>query len=220
MDMNEASPSVNSCFISKASEIESTLQHRRLGHVNYKNMNKLVKGDHVIGLPMKEFSCFDNCIACLRGKQHKTSHKSKVVNLVDKNLSLVHMDLFGQTNMLSIGRKAYCLVITNDFSCFIKGDHVIGLPTKEFFCFGNFIACLRGKQHKTSHKSKVVNSVDKNLKLSKGTERQYSAPHTSQQNRVAEKRNRSLIEATRSMLVHSGLPITFWVEVVNIAYYA
>ncbi|KAJ9545396.1 hypothetical protein OSB04_025103 [Centaurea solstitialis] len=54
---------------------------------------------------------------------------------------------------------------------------------------------------------------------SKGIERQYHAPGTPQQNGVAERRNRTLIEAARTMLVDSKLPITFWAEAVNIACY-
>ncbi|KAJ9557509.1 hypothetical protein OSB04_012123 [Centaurea solstitialis] len=53
----------------------------------------------------------------------------------------------------------------------------------------------------------------------KGIERQYSAPRTPQQNGVAERRNRTLIEAARTMLADSKLPITFWVEAVNTACY-
>ncbi|KAJ9566935.1 hypothetical protein OSB04_002901 [Centaurea solstitialis] len=53
----------------------------------------------------------------------------------------------------------------------------------------------------------------------KGIERHYSAPRTPQQNGVAERRNRTLIEAARTMLVDSKLPITFWAEAVNTACY-
>nr|GEW36177.1 hypothetical protein [Tanacetum cinerariifolium] len=49
--------------------------------------------------------------------------------------------------------------------------------------------------------------------------RQYSVARTSQQNRVAEKRNRTLIEAIRTMLADSKLPTTFWAEAVNTACY-
>ena len=84
--------------------------------MNFKNMNKLVKGDLVRGLPNKEFICDDNCVACLKGKQHKSSHKSKLINTNCTSLSLLHMDLFGPTNVMSIGKKSYCLVITDDYS--------------------------------------------------------------------------------------------------------
>nr|GFC89756.1 putative ribonuclease H-like domain-containing protein [Tanacetum cinerariifolium] len=51
----------------------------------------------------------------------------------------------------------------------------------------------------------------------KGIKREYSVARTPQENRVAERRNRTLIEAARTMLVDSKLPTTFWAEVVSTA---
>nr|GEU48936.1 retrovirus-related Pol polyprotein from transposon TNT 1-94 [Tanacetum cinerariifolium] len=53
----------------------------------------------------------------------------------------------------------------------------------------------------------------------KGIMRQFSVARTPQQNGVAEKRNRTLIEAARTMLADSKLPTTFWAEAVNTACY-
>ena len=74
---NVSSDSSLNYLFSKASFNESSLWHRRMCHMNFKTMNKLVKHNLVRGLPQKEFSCDDHCVACLKGKQHKTSHKSK-----------------------------------------------------------------------------------------------------------------------------------------------
>nr|GEU99672.1 putative ribonuclease H-like domain-containing protein [Tanacetum cinerariifolium] len=89
---------------------------RRLGHLNFKTMNKLVRHNLVRGLPSK---CFENdhtCVACLKGKQHKASCKTKLVYLVSKPLHTLHMDLFGPTSVSSLNHKWYCLVVTDDFS--------------------------------------------------------------------------------------------------------
>ncbi|GKC78543.1 putative ribonuclease H-like domain-containing protein [Tanacetum coccineum] len=69
----------------------------RLGHINFKNINKLVKDNLVRGLPTKRFENDQTCVACLKGKQHKASCKSKVLNLITKPLFMLHMDLFGPT---------------------------------------------------------------------------------------------------------------------------
>ncbi|KAJ9538397.1 hypothetical protein OSB04_031130 [Centaurea solstitialis] len=185
LDLEDVSSNSSlNCLLSKASLSESSLWHRRMCHMNFKNMNKLVKGNLVRGLPAKEFSCDDHCVSCLKGKQHKSTHKSKEVNTISAPLQLLHMDLFGPTNMMSIGKKSYCLVIVDDYSRFT------------WVCF------LRTKDE-----------------TNKGIERQYSAPRTPQQNGVAERRNSTLIEAARTMLVDSKLPITFWAEAVNTACY-
>ena len=116
-NMSTAAPLCNiSLFVSKASLDESSLWHKRLCHVNLKNMNKLVKNNLVTGLPTKEFICVDKCIACLKGKQHKSSHHDKEINPIITILHLLHMDFFGPTSVKSLGRKSYCLVVIDDFS--------------------------------------------------------------------------------------------------------
>ncbi|GJR61036.1 putative ribonuclease H-like domain-containing protein [Tanacetum coccineum] len=106
------------CLIAKATTDESNLWHRRLGHVNFKNLNRLVKGNLVRGLPTKLFQNDHTCVACQKGKQHKASCKAKLVSSISHTLQLLHMDLFGPTSIRSINHKTYCLVITDDFSRF------------------------------------------------------------------------------------------------------
>ncbi|GKC69890.1 putative ribonuclease H-like domain-containing protein, partial [Tanacetum coccineum] len=104
------------CLIAKAIVDESNKWHRRLGHVNLKNLNKLVKGNFVRGLPSKIFQNDHTCVACQKGKQHKASFKAKLVSSISQSLQLLHMDLFRPTSVRSINHKTYCLVITDDFS--------------------------------------------------------------------------------------------------------
>ncbi|GKB69718.1 ribonuclease H-like domain-containing protein [Tanacetum coccineum] len=104
------------CLIAKATVDESNKWHRRLGHVNFKNLNKLVKGNLVRGLPSKTYQNDHTCVACQKGKQHKASCKAKVVSSISQPLQLLHMDIFGPTSIRSINHKTYCLVITDDFS--------------------------------------------------------------------------------------------------------
>ncbi|GJU10103.1 putative ribonuclease H-like domain-containing protein [Tanacetum coccineum] len=61
------------CLFAKATSDESKLWHRRLGHINFKTMNKLVKGNLVRGLPLKLFENDQTCVACQKGKQHRAS---------------------------------------------------------------------------------------------------------------------------------------------------
>nr|GEU54940.1 putative ribonuclease H-like domain-containing protein [Tanacetum cinerariifolium] len=129
------------CLVAKASADECMLWHRRLGHLNFKTMNKLVRHNLVRGLPIKFFENDHNCTACLKRKQHKASCKTKLVNSVTKPLHTLHMDLFGPTSVNSLNHKW------------------------------------------------------------KGIKREFSNAKTPQQNGVAEKRNRTLIEAARTMVL-------------------
>nr|GEY35541.1 hypothetical protein [Tanacetum cinerariifolium] len=78
IDLKNVVPQKNlTCLIAKASVDESKLWHRRLGHLNFKTMNKLIRSNMVKGLPSKSFENDHSCVACLKGKQHKASCKSK-----------------------------------------------------------------------------------------------------------------------------------------------
>ncbi|GJR88537.1 putative ribonuclease H-like domain-containing protein [Tanacetum coccineum] len=71
------------CLFAKATIDESNLWHRRLGHINFKTMNKLVRGNLVRGLPSKLFENDHSCVACQKGKQHKASCKTKLAEAVN-----------------------------------------------------------------------------------------------------------------------------------------
>ncbi|GJW01757.1 putative ribonuclease H-like domain-containing protein [Tanacetum coccineum] len=116
------------CLFDKATIDESKLWHRRLGHINFKNMNKLVRGNLVRGLPSKIFENDHSYVACQKEKQHKASYKTKLVNSISKPLHMLHMDLFGPTNVKSLMKKSYFLVVTDDFSIF---SWVLFLATKD-----------------------------------------------------------------------------------------
>nr|GFB37315.1 putative ribonuclease H-like domain-containing protein [Tanacetum cinerariifolium] len=119
IDLNNIVPLKDlTCLVAKASADECILWHRRLGHLNVKTMNKLVRHNLVRGLPTKSFDNDHTCTVCLKGKQHKASCKSKLVNSVTKPLHMLHMDLFGPTFVSSISHKWYCLAVTDDFSRF------------------------------------------------------------------------------------------------------
>ncbi|GJT14785.1 putative ribonuclease H-like domain-containing protein [Tanacetum coccineum] len=119
LDLKNIVPSGGiTCLYANATADESKLWHRRLGHVNFKNINKLVKGHLVRGLPSKVFMNDHTCVACKKGKQHKASCKAKLDRIIRKPLELLHMDLFGPVSIESINKKRYCLVVTDDFSRF------------------------------------------------------------------------------------------------------
>ncbi|GJX66247.1 putative ribonuclease H-like domain-containing protein [Tanacetum coccineum] len=212
------------CLIAKATTDESNKWHRRLGHVNFKNLNRLVKGNLVRGLPSKLFQNDHTCVACQKGKQHKASCKAKLVSSISHTLQLLHMDLFGPTSVRSINHKTYCLVITDDFSRF---SWTFFLRTKDetSAILKDFIRQIENQLNQKVKTIRCDNGTEfKNRDVIefcglKGIKREYSNARTPQQNRVAERKNRTLIEAARTMLADSLLPNTFWAEAVSTACY-
>nr|GEW82972.1 hypothetical protein [Tanacetum cinerariifolium] len=168
-------------LFAKAIIDESNLWHRRLGHVNFKTINKLVKGNLVRGLPTKVFENQNTCVACRKGKQHRASCKTKPVNSVSQPLfsSILKTFVTGIENQLSLKMKV------------IRSDN------------------------ETEFKNSDLNQF---FEL-KGIKREFSVPRTPQQNGIAKRKNRTLIEAARTMLADSLLPILFWAEAVNTACY-
>ncbi|GKA35982.1 putative ribonuclease H-like domain-containing protein [Tanacetum coccineum] len=212
------------CLFAKATIDESNLWHRRLGHINFKTMNKLVRGNLVRGLTSKLFENDHICVAYQKGKQHKASCKTKTVTSICKPLQLLHMDLFGSVSVRSINKKTYCLVVTDDFSRF---SWVFFLVTKDETpeILKNFIT---GIGNQIDHKVKIIrcdngtefkNRIMNKFCEMKGIRREFSIARTPQQNGVAERKNRTLIEAARTMLADSKLPTTFWAKAVNTACY-
>nr|GFA44630.1 putative ribonuclease H-like domain-containing protein [Tanacetum cinerariifolium] len=225
VDLKNIVPKEGLTFLfAKATSDESKLWPRRLGLLNFKTMNKLVKGNLVRGLPSKLFENNQDCVACQKEKQHKASCKSKTKNSISPPLHLLHMDLFGPTFVKSLMKKMYCLVVTYDYSTF---TWVFFLASKDetSAILKTFIT---GIENLVDHKVKVIrcdNGTEfKNREMNqfcemKGIMRQYCVARTPQQNGVVERRIRTLIKTARTMLADSKLPTTFWAKAVNTACY-
>ncbi|GKB38218.1 putative ribonuclease H-like domain-containing protein, partial [Tanacetum coccineum] len=212
------------CLVAKAKSDKSMLWHGRLGHINFKNINKLVKDNLVRGLLIKCFENDQTCVACFKGKQHRASYKSKVLNPITKPLFMLHMDLFGLTFLSSLMHKKYCVVVTDDYSRFTWVFFLTTMDeTSEIL--KNFIKEIENLVDKkvkiircdngTEFKNKVMDDFCRE----KGIRREYSVARTPQQNGEDERRNRTLIEAARTMLADSKLPTTIWAEEVSTACY-
>ncbi|GJW96682.1 putative ribonuclease H-like domain-containing protein, partial [Tanacetum coccineum] len=212
------------CLFAKVTIDESKLWHRRLGHINFKNMNKLMRGNLVRSLPSKIFENDHSCVACQKGKQHKATCKTKLVNSVSKPLHMLHMDLFGPINVKSLMKKSYCLVVTYAFSRF---SWVFFLATKDETS-GILKTFITEIENQLDHKVKVIkcdngnefkNSAMNQFCEMKVIKREFSVARTPHQNGDAERRNRTLIESARTILVDSKLRPTFWAEAVNTVCY-
>ncbi|GJU74688.1 putative ribonuclease H-like domain-containing protein [Tanacetum coccineum] len=197
-DMKTPGPAKSfACLIAKATSDESKLWHRRLGHINFNNLNKLVKGNLVRGLPSKVFKNDHTCVACQKGKQHRASCKAKLERMITEPLHTLHMDLFRPTSVKSINHASYCLVITDDCTRF---SWVFFLATKDETSgiLQNFI---RQIENQLNHRVKIIRSDNgtkfKNINMlefcgNKGIKQEYSNARTPQQNGVAERMNMTL----------------------------
>ena len=114
----------------------------RLAHVGMKNLHKLLKGEHILGLTNVHFEKDRICSACQAGKQVGAHHPHKNIMTTDMPPKLLHMDLFGLIAYISIGGSKYYLVIVDDYSCF----------TWVFFCSIPKIQILKFSQTRSKFK--------------------------------------------------------------------
>jgi hypothetical protein len=100
---NKVTP--ETCLVAKSDK--GWLCHRRLAHVGMRNLAKLQKDSHIIGLKNVVFEKDRICGACQARKQHGVPHQSKNVVTTKRPLELLHMDLFGPVVYISIGGSKY-----------------------------------------------------------------------------------------------------------------
>ncbi|KAL8125285.1 hypothetical protein AgCh_012825 [Apium graveolens] len=103
------------CLLSRASMEDSWNRHKRLYHLNFNNIDELVRKDLVRGLPNAVFTPDGLCDSCQKAKQRKTSFKSKTESFILEPYHLLHIDLFGLVNVMSISKKRYALVIVDEY---------------------------------------------------------------------------------------------------------
>ncbi|GJY01765.1 retrovirus-related pol polyprotein from transposon TNT 1-94 [Tanacetum coccineum] len=116
IDMSSFNKESNAYFFAKASLSVNWLWHKRLSHLNFKNINNLAKHNLVFGLPSLNFSKDKNCSACEKGKHHKASFKTKRSFSINKSLHLLHTNVFGPIKPQTISHNKYTLVIVNEYS--------------------------------------------------------------------------------------------------------
>nr|GFB16235.1 putative ribonuclease H-like domain-containing protein [Tanacetum cinerariifolium] len=179
-----ASGGLTSLF-AKATLDESNLWHRRLGHINFKTINKLVKGNLVRGLPLKLFKINQTCVACQKGKQHRASCKTNTVSSISQPLQMLHMDLFGQTFVKSLMKKMYCLVVTDDFSrfslvLFLATKNETSEILKSFITGIENLKDLRVKMIRCDNRTEFKNMVMNQFCEMKGIKRYFSVARTPQ----------------------------------------
>ncbi|KAI3740016.1 hypothetical protein L2E82_30432 [Cichorium intybus] len=106
------------CLLTRGANDDSWLWHRRLSHMNFRDINKLVLGDLVRGLSLLKYDKDRLCDACELGKQCKKSHSTIINTKIIEPLELLHIDLCGPSAIESVAHNKYILVIVDDFSRF------------------------------------------------------------------------------------------------------
>ncbi|GJU35703.1 putative ribonuclease H-like domain-containing protein [Tanacetum coccineum] len=212
------------CLLSKASKTKSWLWHRRLSHLNFGAINHLARQGLVRGLPKLKFEKDHLCSACALGKSSKKPHKPKSEDTNQEKLYLLHMDLCGPMRVASVNGKKYILVIVDDYSRFTWVKCLRSKDEAPAFII-NFLKMIQVRlketvrRIRTDNGTEFVNQTLREYYEKVGISHETSVARSPQQNGVVERRNRTLIEAARTMLIYAKAPLFLWAEAVATACY-
>nr|GFB35002.1 retrovirus-related Pol polyprotein from transposon TNT 1-94 [Tanacetum cinerariifolium] len=200
-EMASASPI---CLMARASSTKSWLWHQRLSHLNFDTINDLAKNDLVSGLPKFKYHKEHLCSSYEQGKSKRASHPPKLVPNSRQRLHHLHMDLCGPIRIASINGKKYVLVIVDDYSRytwvhFLRSKDEAPEVIKTFLKRITILLQSPVIIIRTDNSTKFKNQALKEYFDSAGISHQVSSIRTPQQNGVVKRRNRTLVEAARTM---------------------
>lgn len=185
------------------------LWHRRLGHVNPIDLNKMRNGG-VTGVSFSEKSSSIACVACCKGKQSRKPFR-RSDSRAKQLLELVHADLAGKMETRSIGGSHFFFVLVDDYS---RRTFVYMLKHKNE-AFDRFCSFKRLVENQTGFRVKIYRSDNGtefcNNKFTSyfdkhGIQHQRTMRYTPQQNGMAERTIRTLVEKASCMLHDADLP--------------
>ncbi|GJU17795.1 retrovirus-related pol polyprotein from transposon TNT 1-94 [Tanacetum coccineum] len=186
------------CLMAKATSSQAWLWHRHLSHLNFDTINLLSK----------------NNIESKRKSFHtKTTPSSK------RRLQLLHMDLCGPMRVESINGKKYVLVIIDDYSRY-TWTHFLRSKDETPEVLIDFLTLIQRGLHaqvRTIQTDKGTEFLNKTLHAyfaKEGIRHETSTARTPEQNGVVERRNCTLVEAARTMLSATKVPLFFWAEAI------
>ncbi len=210
--------------VMKKNNPNKELWHCRFGHLGMDNISKLLNENMVEGMSnARNTDMSDVCEACVQGKQHRTPYPKKSSNKATELFKTVHSDVCGPMNVKSFGKSQYFVTFIDEYSrytevYFLKSkDEVL----EKFKQYVNQVEKLgkRVKNLRSDNGGEYCSRVFDDYLKAKGITHQTTVPHRPEQNGIAERMNRTLVEAAHSMMFHAGMPKEFWAEAIHTAAY-
>ena len=201
---------------------EWELWHARLGHPSKDAQNNTQRSTK--GIPVVKQGIKTLCGGCMKGKQSVASFPSRTLTKTSRVMEIVHTDVMGPMRTMSKGGSKYVLTFVDDYSryvvaYFLKKKSEVVVKMKEFQALYENQCGERLKCVCSDNGTEFVNKKMAELFRQKGIMHQRTVPYSPQQNGVAERMNRTIMEKARSMLHYKSVPTEWWAEAVNTATY-
>lgn len=221
----DAKPSVEFASVAVKKPEKIDLWHQRMGHVNEAQLKDMIQKEKVNGVSgISQKAELEFCEGCVKGKMHRQPFKPVGEIHSKRRLHMVHSDVCGPIQTVSLGGCKYFVTFVDDFSrfCsiyFMKNKSEVPEKFKEFKAAAENeckekIAVLR-----TDRGGEFLSQSFEQFLKDQGIQHEMSVARCPEQNGVAERMNRTLVESARTMLLHAGLPKPFWAEAVATAAY-
>ncbi|KAK8935837.1 hypothetical protein KSP39_PZI013998 [Platanthera zijinensis] len=197
------------------------LWHNRLGHINISSLHQLKALAE--GMPKLTKAEFKGD-TCARSKSHRLPFPQTAHRRASQPLELLHIDLWGPAKVPSLGGKRYYMLIVDDYSRYMWIAHLAQKSEsfKHFTIFKAQVEKQLGREIKTLRSDRGGEFLSREFNTfcqDNGILRELTAPASPQQNGVVERRNRTIVEMMRAMLIQKSLPKGFWGEATITAVY-
>lgn len=204
-------------------EGKASLWHHRFGHLHHGGLKELAKKNMVHGLPNMDYEGIF-CEECVLSKHVRTPFQKKAEYWAKQPLELIHTDICGPITPVSFSGRRYFISFIDDFSrktwvYFLKEKSEAFEVFKKFKVMvekatGRHIKAIRSDRGGEYTSIAFVKYCEE-----QGIRKFLTAPYTPQQNGVAERKNRTILDMVRSMLKSKKMPKEFWAEAVKCAIY-
>jgi hypothetical protein len=196
------------------------LWHYRVGHVNLKNLKRMQTQMLVQGLNFSgtedEWRDLLHCPGCAKGKMHRLQYPQISTRPATFRGERIHTDVRGPMSFASIGGARFFVLFKDEFSgwfsvYFMKNKSEV---PNHFETFNAFVKNQVSSNIKTlrSDNAKEYFSERFSTRLAElGIIHESSAPYCPQQNGIAERENRTLMEMARAMIYGSNSKIPLWI---------
>lgn len=197
--------------------------HKKLGHRDPEAIRKMHSNGMAGGLVIAECGIKETCDVCMKGKLTRLPFPKKSLSKSTATLDLIHSDVCSLPVVTSGGKKSIVTFI-DDYSrftviCLIRLKSEVEIKLKEFVEFVKTKFDRKPKIVRFDRGGEYIGKAVENFLNSQGTQIQLTAGYSPEQNGVAERKNRTLVEMGRCLLIEAKLPKTFWGEAIATANY-
>lgn len=212
----------NECSNTEVENEITNIWHKRLGHICYSNLDKLVKNNMVVGLENVKLNKVEFCEACVGGKMTRLKFGTRTK--ARRLLEIVHTDIAGPITPASYDGDKYFVTFIDDYSNFVY-VYVIKSKDKVVNCFKEYARMVQTKFNlnisllRCDNGREYISNEMKSFCRENGTVIDFTNPYTPEQNGKAERFNRSLVDKARAMIKEACMPKEFWNEAVRVAAY-